>query len=421
MTGTALAAGLVGSTQLVAAEPPLVAISGATNVTAASATLKGSVNPKGLPTAAWFEWGAGDAFTSSTARTNLASGSIALNVGNQITGLTSGVIYHYRVTASNSLGVIRTAPVRFGLPKLTVLGANPLVNPLNTNFVDPGVIVTSTPVAIVAGYNQIIALKADGQPIAWGANDNGQSTVPSDITNAVAVAVGALHALALRANGSVTGWGYNLDGEIDIPAGATNNVIAIASGGYHGLALKSGGSVVAWGGDWDGQSTVPSDATNIIALAAGATHSLALKADGTLVGWGNPAAWQGRMDDIDNTQDPPVTNSVTTGFLPAGLTNITAIAAGGNHCLALRADGTVYVWGDESGADLTPAAATNIVAIAAGYRFNIALKADGSVLAWGADDFGQSDVPPEATNSIALAAGVNHSLSFKADGTVVYW
>lgn len=420
MAGAVVMAGLIGTLQTYAAGSPLVATVKATNVTSASATLRGTVNPNGVATTAWFEWGAGSAFSSATARTNLNSGSSPLNVGNSISGLTPGVIYHYRVAASNQFGVVRSPAVQFGHPTLTVLGANPMANPLNTNFVDPGVIVTSTPVALVAGYHQNVLLKSDGHAVAWGLDDNGQSTVPTDLTNAVAIAAGDLHGLALRANGSVIGWGYTNDGAIHIPSGANNNVIAVAAGGYHSLALKSDGSVLGWGGDWDGQSTVPADATNIIALAAGNSHSLALKADGTIVGWGNPWAWQGLTNVVDEN-DETITNSIPSGLVPQGLTNIVAIAAGGDHCLALRSDGTIYAWGLDSGADTTPEGATNLVAIAAGYRHNLALKADGSILAWGGNDFGQCDVPPEATNLIAIDGSVFHSVGVRADGNVVYW
>ena len=38
--------------------------------------------------------------------------------------------------------------------------------------------------------------------------------------------------------------------------------------------------------------------------------------------------------------------------MPAGLTNIVAIAAGSDHSLALRSDGTVAAWGYNSGGQL---------------------------------------------------------------------
>ena len=59
--------------------------------------------------------------------------------------------------------------------------------------------------------------------------------------------------------------------------------------------------------------------------------------------------------------------------------------------------------------------------IAAGYNHGLALKADGTLLAWGQNDCGQTDVPAGLTNVAAIAAGASHSLALKSDGTVVGW
>jgi alpha-tubulin suppressor-like RCC1 family protein len=45
----------------------------------------------------------------------------------------------------------------------------------------------------------------------------------------------------------------------------------------------TGGMVVAWGDNSLGQTNVPSSATNVTAIAAGFAHNLALRSDGTLV------------------------------------------------------------------------------------------------------------------------------------------
>ena len=75
--------------------------------------------------------------------------------------------------------------------------------------------------------------------------------------------------------------------------------------------------------------------------------------------------------------------------VPVSVSNVVAIAAGWWHSLALRADGTVIAWGDNSyGQTNVPASATNIVAIAAGWYHNLALRADGTVIAWGKGWFG---------------------------------
>ena len=66
-----------------------------------------------------------------------------------------------------------------------------------------------------------------------------------------------------------------------------------------------------------------------------------------------------------------------------------AIGAGEYHSLAVKADGTVRAWGDNSQDQCSlPPGLTNIVAVAGGGAHSLALAADGSVIAWGADGNG---------------------------------
>jgi len=109
--------------------------------------------------------------------------------------------------------------------------------------------------------------------------------------------------------------------------------------------------------------------------------------------------------------------STTNADLPAGLTDIVAIASGVSQNLALRKDGTVVSWGRNTN---PPPALSNVVAIAAGNGQSLALKRGGTVVAWGSNFFGQTNVPAGLSNVVAIAAAAQ-SLALKADGTVVSW
>src|SRR5262249_59248818 len=88
-----------------------------------------------------------------------------------------------------------------------------------------------------------------------------------------------------------------------------------------------------------------------------------------------------------------------------------AVAGGGFHSLALKADGTVMAWGtNDFGQSDVPLGLSNVVKIAAGLYHNLALKADGTVVSWGRTNAGQTSVPPGLANVVAVAGGIAHSL-----------
>ena len=112
------------------------------------------------------------------------------------------------------------------------------------------------------------------------------------------------------------------------------------------------------------------------------------------------------------------------------LNTINQIAAGGEHSLALLADGTVIGWGKndyrQAVRESWYGTLNNAVQIAAGDRHSIALKDDGTVVAWGDNSQGQAPNGWEQSISslnkiIQVAAGGNHSLALKSDGTLVVW
>ena len=160
------------------------------------------------------------------------------------------------------------------------------------------------------------------------------------------------------------------------------------------------GVVVVWGAS----APVPIAAqSGVVAIAAGEEHIVALKMDGSVVAW-----------RISFQMTVPV----------AAQSGVTAIAAGGYHTVALKNDGSVVAWGDDDYGQITvpTAAQSGVTAIAAGGFRTVALKTDGSVIAWGYNSFGQTTVPVAAQSGVtALAAGGYHIVALKTDGSVVAW
>ncbi len=93
--------------------PPVTVTSAATAVTPTSATLNGTVNPNGLATTWYFEWGTTTAYGNTTAVTSAGTGTSTVSVNAGITGLTGGVTYHYRLAATNSDGTSYGADMTF--------------------------------------------------------------------------------------------------------------------------------------------------------------------------------------------------------------------------------------------------------------------------------------------------------------------
>ncbi len=76
-----------------------------TNLKISTVTLNGYVNPNHLSTTVYFEWGTSTAYGSSTvAAQGTLTGSSSVIVSADISGLTPGTIYHYRIKATNELG-----------------------------------------------------------------------------------------------------------------------------------------------------------------------------------------------------------------------------------------------------------------------------------------------------------------------------
>ena len=82
-------------------QAPSVTTTDATNVTSTSATLNGTIDPHGASTTFYFEYGTTTSYGSFTQQ---GSTSIAQNIGYDLTGLTPGTTYHYRLVGSNAGG-----------------------------------------------------------------------------------------------------------------------------------------------------------------------------------------------------------------------------------------------------------------------------------------------------------------------------
>jgi hypothetical protein len=80
-----------------------------------------------------------------------------------------------------------------------------------------------------------------GSIVAWGWNFIGQCDVPSPNTDFVALAAGGEHSLGLKADGSSVAWGSNYWDQCNVPLPNTH-FVALAASDYHSLGLKGQGT-----------------------------------------------------------------------------------------------------------------------------------------------------------------------------------
>ncbi len=295
-------------------------------------------------------------------------------------------------------------------------------------------------------------------------------------------AVGVYHTAAVLPDGTVRAWGENDDGQlgdntltgrsapvtVKAPngSGALTGIVAVGTASRTTFAVHRDGRVFGWGENNEGQvgdgtrtkRRLPVTVTgpggtgllrDIVAISGGYEFAVALRADGTVWAWGDNA--DGQLGD-GTTTDSTVPVQVKGPGGVGHLTRVVAIAGAvdGYHVVALRADGTVWAWGDNTEGQLgagdmasssvpvqVKGAAgtgylTGVVEVAAGESFSMGRRADGSVWTWGHNGNGQlgdgtriGSLVPVRVNGLARAtaigAGTRHALAVLADRTVRAW
>jgi alpha-tubulin suppressor-like RCC1 family protein len=93
-----------------------------------------------------------------------------------------------------------------------------------------------------------------------------------------------------------------------------------------------------------------------------------------------------------------------------------SVAAGNNHFLAMRADGSVAGWGlDVLGSTHAPSG-VRFTAIAAGVGYSIGIDDHGTIKQWGDPAGGIGSVP--TGRFVAIGAGARHAAALRYEGKV---
>jgi alpha-tubulin suppressor-like RCC1 family protein len=260
-------------------------------------------------------------------------------------------------------------------------------------------------VAVAAGHTFSAALLKDGRVVTWGDNGWGQlgdGTTKQRVNavfvkgvggkgqlrNVKQISLGFYHALALLGDGRMVAWGLNYNGQLGIgtsdrkPHSAP--VVVKTTEGDGPLRdvrqVAAGGAAIAYSPAWG--------------------FSMALLNDGRVLTWGDPY-WH-------VLGDPARADHALPGFVrglrnKGLLVNVKAIAAGGDFAMALRKNGSVVAWGFSSWGQqgdgtqdawawphpVRGAGTHGVIEIAAGSQHALAIKAEGTLVAWGRNAEGQ--------------------------------
>jgi alpha-tubulin suppressor-like RCC1 family protein len=272
-------------------------------------------------------------------------------------------------------------------------------------------------------------------------------------------AAGPSFGMGALPDGSVVGAGSNHFGQLALGSKDAmahpgvyvlkpgSNVVRLVSGGFTVFAERADGSWLAWGYNADGQLgdgtttdaaspvVVATPGTNVAALATSTNATLALLGDGTVIGVGNNSS--GQLGDGTTTDrlSPVIVGGWTSG------SGIIAVALGTFHGLALRDDGAVFGWGqntygqvgDGTNTDrLAPVAVaglstgSGVEGVAAGTWHSAVVKGGGSVWTWGRNHQGQLGIgslvdSASPTASLQFGAGATHfatGLAARGDSTM---
>jgi len=291
----------------------------------------------------------------------------------------------------------------------------------------------STPVTTFAGgndwkqvsgaFSHTAAIKTDGSLWIWGKNDNVQLGINATTTRSTPVttfaggtdwkfvAAGAVRTAAIKTDGSLWIWGAGGSGVLgnnDATRRSTpvttfaggNDWKQVSCGFNHTAAIKTDGSLWTWGGNTFGGLGTSDNTTrstpvttfaggnNWKSVICGDYHMAAIKTDGTLWTWG--AGGNGRLGNNDTANK----NIPVTTF--SGGTNWKYVTCARDHTAAIKTDGSLWTWGNNSEMQLginasgdknipvtTFAGGNNWKSVSSNGGHTAAIKTDGSLWTWG--------------------------------------
>jgi hypothetical protein len=143
--------------------PPAVTTGSATSVGVTTATLTGSVDPKGLTTSWHFDYGTTTSYGSKTPSKSAGSGNGATAVSAAISGLAPATTYHFRLVASSSAGTADGADITFATPAAVTIQTDGYRVVAGRFVTLSGVVTGGGPGQVVTIYGQTFGATSSAQ------------------------------------------------------------------------------------------------------------------------------------------------------------------------------------------------------------------------------------------------------------------
>ncbi|MDO9398002.1 MAG: hypothetical protein Q7T71_15770 [Herbiconiux sp.] len=214
---------------------------------------------------------------------------------------------------------------------------------------------------------------AEGQ-LGYGSTVAAQFPQEVALPNVTKVATGVVTACAIHDAGLVSCWGDGSRGQLGdgqlrqtptpspVAVPGLSGIVDIDVGDSHVCAVRNDGRVLCWGDTADGKlgdgstaaitipKTTVTGLTNVATIAVGDRHSCAMKRDGSVWCWGNNTNGQlglgtSEPDGVSNGQVVKTSRHDRPEQVPALLDAVQIDATGLTSC-AVKRGGTAVCWGD---------------------------------------------------------------------------